>query len=38
MTADQIISPQRVTSETLDWETAPEALSHPSYKPVFVRD
>ncbi len=38
MTADQTISPERVTSEILDWETAPEALSNPSYKPVFVRD
>jgi alcohol dehydrogenase len=31
------IQPERVTSEILDWETAPEALSDPSFKPVFLR-
>jgi alcohol dehydrogenase len=32
------ISPERVASEVLNWELAPEALADPSFKPVFVRD
>jgi alcohol dehydrogenase len=31
------VAPELVTTETLDWEMAPEALSEPSMKPVFVR-
>jgi alcohol dehydrogenase len=37
LTADGVIHPERVTSEVLEWETAPEALADPSFKPVFVR-
>lgn len=32
------IAPERVASEVLDWESAPEALADPSFKPVFVRE
>lgn len=35
--ADGSIRPECVASEVLSWETAPEALSDPSLKPVFVR-
>lgn len=38
LTGKKAIQPERVTSEILDWDTAPEALSDPSFKPVFVRD
>jgi alcohol dehydrogenase len=38
LTGEKMIRPERVTSEILAWETAPEALSDPSFKPVFVRD
>jgi threonine dehydrogenase-like Zn-dependent dehydrogenase len=31
------IAPERVTTETLSWETLPEALVEPSMKPIFVR-
>jgi threonine dehydrogenase-like Zn-dependent dehydrogenase len=31
------IVPQRITSDLLAWETAPDALADPSLKPVFVR-
>ena len=36
--ADGAIRPERVASEVIAWETAPEALSGPSLKPIFVRD
>ena len=29
--------PGLVTTEILDWETAPAALAEPSMKPLFVR-
>ncbi|MGH2987577.1 MAG: alcohol dehydrogenase catalytic domain-containing protein [Solirubrobacterales bacterium] len=32
------IQPERVVSQSLQWETAPEALADPSLKPVFIRD
>jgi threonine dehydrogenase-like Zn-dependent dehydrogenase len=32
------IAPQKITSETLAWDTAPEALADPSLKPVFIRE
>jgi threonine dehydrogenase-like Zn-dependent dehydrogenase len=38
MTSEGAIHPERVTSEILAWDTAPEALADPSVKPVFVRD
>jgi alcohol dehydrogenase len=38
LTADGAIHPERITSEVLAWETAPEALAEPSVKPIFVRD
>lgn len=31
------LAPELVTTETLDWEMLPEALSEPSMKPVFIR-
>jgi alcohol dehydrogenase len=31
------IHPERIASEVLPWEEAPEALAEPSLKPVFVR-
>lgn len=36
--ANGTIHPERITSEVLPWEAAPEALADPSVKPVFVRD
>jgi len=36
--ADGAIRPELVASEVLDWESAAEALSDPSLKPIFVRD
>ena len=32
------VAPEQVTTETLSWETLPEALVEPSMKPVFVRE
>ncbi len=32
------IQPGLITSETLPWDTLPEALADPSLKPVFTRD
>jgi threonine dehydrogenase-like Zn-dependent dehydrogenase len=38
LTAAGTIAPASVTSEVLTWDTAPDALADPSWKPVFVRD
>jgi alcohol dehydrogenase len=38
LSARGAIHPERITSEILDWDTAPQALADPSLKPVFVRD
>ena len=35
---DRAIRPDRVASETLSWEDAPQALVDPSHKPVFLRE
>jgi alcohol dehydrogenase len=35
---DGRLHPERVISETIAWEQAPEAIAEPSLKPMFVRD
>jgi threonine dehydrogenase-like Zn-dependent dehydrogenase len=38
LTSAGTIAPAGITSEVLWWDTAPDALADPSWKPVFVRD
>jgi threonine dehydrogenase-like Zn-dependent dehydrogenase len=36
--ADGRIAPERVTSELVPWDAAPQALTAPSIKPIVIRD